>query len=200
MKNSVATLLNEAFILSKYKYKDHYYIVGDYKIEETLVRDAASTKSLNKKNTKDKIIFPYQIINGEKIDYTIEQFQKKFPCATAYFKQFRKKLDDRKSDKNALWFQYGRSQAISAVCGEKLIMPMVITQKNHVYKVGESAVPYAGYFIKCKENSKLGLDDAKKILESSQFYDYVKICGTPTTPTSYRISVDDIKDYMIKIE
>ena len=26
---------------------------------------------------------------------------------------------------------------------------------------------------------------------------YVEICGTPTTPTSYRISVDDIKEYMI---
>lgn len=39
----------------------------------------------------------------------------------------------------------------------------------------------------------------QKILESKDFYDYVKICGTPTTATSYRISVNDIKKYKINI-
>lgn len=67
MTNSVATLLNEAFILKEYEYRDHYYLVGEYKIEEALVRDAASTKSLNKKDKKDKIIFPYRVINGKKM-------------------------------------------------------------------------------------------------------------------------------------
>lgn len=198
VRNSVATLLNEAFVLKEYEYRDHYYVVGNHKIEEALVKDAASTKSLNKKNKKDKIIFPYRIVNGKRNDYTIEEFRKKFPGATAYLQQFIKKLNDRKADKNALWFQYGRSQAITKVWGEKLIIPMVITRKIHVYEAGEYAIPYAGYFIKCKENGVLKLQDAKKILESQAFYDYVKICGTPTTPTSYRISVDDIKDYMIE--
>ena len=41
--------------------------------------------------------------------------------------------------------------------------------------------------------------EAKKILESKEFYKYVEICGTPTTPTSYRISVDDIKEYMVML-
>ena len=77
---------------------------------------------------------------------------------------------------------------------------MVITQKVHTYIAGVEAVPYAGYFITCKENSELTLQDAKEILESEDFYKYVEICGTPTTPTSYRISVDDIKDYMIMKE
>ena len=74
---------------------------------------------------------------------------------------------------------------------------MVITQMVHVYEAEKDAIPYAGYFIKCKKNSELKLDDAKEILESRDFYKYVEICGTPTTPTSYRISVDDIKEYMI---
>lgn len=196
--NSVATLLNEAFILKEYEYRDHYYLVGEYKIEEALVRDAASTKSLNKKDKKDKIIFPYRVINGKKNDYTIEEFRTEFPEAAAYLQQFAEKLEKRKADKNALWFQYGRSQAVTRVLGEKLIIPMVITKKIHVYEAGVDAIPYAGYFIKCKENSELELKAAKKILESQAFYEYVKICGTPTTPTSYRISVDDIKDYMIE--
>lgn len=197
VRNSVATLYNKAFVLTDYKYAADGYIVGNYMIERELVKDAASTKSFNKKHQTDKIIFPYQIENGQKIDYTEDEFRTKFPGATEYFKQFEKKLNARKADKNAKWFQYGRSQAVTKVEGEKLIIPMVITQMVHVYEAGEDAVPYAGYFIKCKEGSELTLDDAKKILESRDFYKYVEICGTPTTPTSYRVSVDDIKEYMV---
>lgn len=198
--NSVATLLNEAFVLKKYEHTDQYYIVGEHKIEAALVKDAASTKSLNKKNQKDKIIFPYRINDGEIDDYTAEEFESSFPGTAAYLHQFIDQLKNRKADKNALWFQYGRSQAVTRVWGEKLIIPMVITRKIHVHEVGPDAIPYAGYFIKCKENSELNLQNAREILESREFYDYVKICGTPTTPTSYRISVDDIKDFMIDRE
>ena len=195
VKNSVATLYNKAFVLKEYEYKDQEYIVGDYRIEDVLVRDAASTKSLKKR--RDKIIFPYQIVEGKRVDYTEKEFIKKFPKATEYFKQFKEALRNRKADENTKWFQYGRSQAITKVEGEKIIIPMVITKKVHAYRAGREAIPYAGYFIKCKAGSELTLEDAKSVLESINFYEYVEICGTPTTPTSYRISVDDIKDYMI---
>lgn len=196
--NSVATLLNEAFVLKEYDYQEPYYIVGKYRIEKELVKDAASTKSLNKKSgKKDKIIFPYRMETGEATGYTEEEFKRYFPYAMSYMRQFKKRLKERKADKNALWFQYGRSQAIGRIQGEKLIMPMVITKKNHVYHAGEDAVPYAGYFIKCKPESEKNLEEAKEILESREFYEHVKVHGTSTTPTSYRISVNDIKNYVI---
>ena len=199
VKNSVATLLNEAFIFKEYERRDGYYIIDEYKIEEELVKDAASIKSLSRGENSYKIIFPYRIEDGKRKDYSESEFEDRFPGAVIYLKQFKDKLKKRKKDKNTLWFQYGRSQAITSVTGNKLIIPMVITKEVHVYEVGENAVPYAGYFIKCRENSRLGLQDAKKILESKDFYDYVKICGTPTTATSYRISVNDIKKYKINI-
>lgn len=199
VKNSVATLLNEAFIFKEYERRDGYYIIDEYKIEEELVKDAASIKSLSRGENSYKIIFPYRIEDGKRKDYSESEFEDRFPGAVRYLKQFKDKLKKRKKDKNTLWFQYGRSQAITSVTGNKLIIPMVITKEVHVYEVGENAVPYAGYFIKCRENSRLGLQDAKKILESKDFYGYVKICGTPTTATSYRISVNDIKKYKINI-
>ena len=199
VKNSVATLLNEAFIFKEYERRDGYYIIDEYKIEEELVKDAASIKSLSRGENSYKIIFPYRIEDGKRKDYSESEFEDRFPGAVRYLKQFKDKLKKRKKDKNTLWFQYGRSQAITSVTGNKLIIPMVITKEVHVYEVGENAVPYAGYFIKCRENSRLGLQDAKKILESKDFYDYVKICGTPTTATSYRISVTEIKKYKINI-
>lgn len=40
------------------------------------------------------------------------------------------------------------------------------------------------------------LQDAKKVLESAGFYQYVKEVGTPTITSSYRVSVHDISEYM----
>ena len=162
VKNSVATLLNEAFIFKEYERRDGYYIIDEYKIEEELVKDAASIKSLSRGENSYKIIFPYRIEDGKRKDYSESEFEDRFPGAVRYLKQFKDKLKKRKKDKNTLWFQYGRSQAITSVTGNKLIIPMVITKEVHVYEVGENAVPYAGYFIKCRENSRLGLQDAKK--------------------------------------
>ena len=191
VKNSVATLLNEAFIFKEYERRDGYYIIDEYKIEEELVKDAASIKSLSRGENSYKIIFPYRIEDGKHKDYSESEFEDRFPGAVRYLKQIKDKLKERKKDKNTLWFQYGRSQAITSVTGNKLIIPMVITKEVHVYEVGENAVPYAGYFIKCRENSRLGLQDAKKILESKDFYDYVKICGTPTTCLLYTSDAAD---------
>ena len=148
VKNSVATLLNEAFIFKEYERRDDYYIIDEYKIEEELVKDAASIKSLSRGENSYKIIFPYRIEDGKRKDYSENEFEDRFPGAVRYLKQFKDKLKKRKKDKNTLWFQYGRSQAITSVTGNKLIIPMVITKEVHVYEVGENAVPYAGYFIK----------------------------------------------------
>lgn len=98
--NSVATLLNEAFVLKEYDYQEPYYIVGKYRIEKELVKDAASTKSLNKKSgKKDKIIFPYRMETGEATGYTEEEFKRYFPYAMSYMRQFKKRLKERKADK-----------------------------------------------------------------------------------------------------
>ena len=115
--------------------------------------------------------------------------------AARYLRTFSDKLSNRKSDEKALWFEYGRNQAIKRVFGDKLIMPMIITKQVSVDYAAADAIPYAGYFIKCTDPEKMTLEQAKAILESNQFFDYVKTNGTPTTPTSYRISVNYIKEY-----
>lgn len=201
--NSVATLCNKAFLLKEYTEEKDYYIVGQYRIERQLVKNAASTKSFNRrrdKNIIDKIIFPYQNINGTVVHYQEQEFERLFPYGSKYLQQFEKDLDNRKADKSALWFEYGRSQAITRVFGQKLILPMVITKSVSVNLGEEEEIPYAGYFIKQKEHSPLTLEDAQRIIENDEFYDYIKECGTPTTPTSYRISVNDIKGFKIREE
>lgn len=201
--NSVATLCNKAYVLKEYIEEEDYYRVGSYRIESQLVKNAASTKSLNKRrkrNAVDKIIFPYQYKGGKIFHYQKSEFEKLFPFGSEYLRQFEQELVKRKADQNAQWFEYGRSQAITKVFGEKLVLPMVITKSVTIYAVEEEEIPYAGYFIKKKPDSILTLEDAKKIIEDAEFYEYVKECGTPTTPTSYRISVNDIKKFKIRKE
>lgn len=194
--NSVATLLNEAFILEDYEESDQYVISKGYKIEKEIIYPAISTKSINKKkNNKILIIFPYGYRNGKIRHFDEKEFQSNFPGASMYLKSYLDKLDKRKKDKSAKWFEYGRSQALNRVFGRKLVMPMVITNCVKAHYGRRNEIPYAGYFIKCRRGSDLKLKDAKKILESNDFFNYVMKHGTPTTTTSYRISVNDIKEY-----
>lgn len=198
VSNSVATLYNKAFIISKYEEDQTFIYVNGQPIENELVYEAVSVKSIkNNKNNpqKDKIIFPYKVIGDKSESFSEEELRKHYPFAYSYLKKYRKKLDKRKADKNANWFEYGRRQAVNDILGEKIILPMVITNHVNAYIVGGNTIPYAGYFIKKRTNSNMELSTAKSILESSEFYDYVKECGTPTTTTSYRISVKDICDF-----
>lgn len=143
-----------------------------------------------------KIIFPYKIEGNKIKNYTEEEFLKNFPQACLYLQQFKAELGNRKADKNAKWFEYGRSQSIYGVFGKKLIIPMVITNNVVAYEAEADSVPYAGYFIKQNSQKDMTLTEAKQILESNEFYKYVREHGTPTTVTSYRISVKDISDFM----
>ena len=112
--------------------------------------------------------------------------------------RFADKLAKRKADRSAQWFEYGRSQALNEMWKSKLILSMVVTKQAGVYYADEQTVPYAGYFVTRKEGAGFTLEQAAKILQSESFYQYVKEVGTPTTETSYRISVRDIMDYRFK--
>lgn len=199
IQNSVATLLNEAFLIRPTKENEHFFYVDEQKVEKEICLKAISTKSEKKKNAEQQyIIFPYKIEDKKISKYTENEFVQLYPYACRYLSRFIDKLKDRKSDKNAQWFEYGRSQALNELWKEKLVLPMVITRQARVYWADECAIPYAGYFVTQKDDSCYTLDDAAKILQSAEFYQYVKMVGTPTTETSYRISVDDIKQYKFK--
>ena len=194
IQNSVATLCNEAFLLTDYTENDNYYIVGRNKIEKQIVHEAVSVKSCKKKGI-DRIIFPYKMIENGYEHFDEKELGKLYPGAVQYLKSYKEKLNKRKINDGVQWFEYGRTQALEEVYGNKLIMPMVITTKVTAYEAKPDAVPYAGYFIKTRQNSQYDLQFAKKLLESNQFYEYVKNVGTPTTTTSYRVSVKEIEDF-----
>lgn len=193
----VATLLNEAYVLKWENCQDinKFYCYNGKNIEKEIVRETATPRSLRYQKI-EKIIFPYDYKKGKLIRYTTEQFIEKFPATADYLSDFREQLDERESDKNALWFEYGRSQALSGLNKRKLLISTVITEKVVVYMLKKKCIPYAGMYIVPKADNKIyKLEDAKEILESNEFIKYVQDVGIHISGTSLRITSKDIEEF-----
>ncbi len=191
VSNTIATLCNAAFLLEDYTKKEGYYVLSDgAKIEEAVVKPAISRKRGEKKCA---MIFPYDCEDGKIRHYDEEEFRKRFPLATVYLEGFRKMLEARKADSNALWFEYGRGQALRKIPYRKAVIPSVLSNRVQVTIVDAGVIPCAGFMI--TERKERTLEDAKKILESPGFYDYLKQIGIFTTGTSRRLTVKDIENY-----
>ena len=192
MNNTIATLYNEAFLLEGYTRNGKYYESqsGD-RVEAVIVRPAVSKKKRGQGNLY--IIFPYKWKSGAVTRYEDTYFRKKFPCATAHLLRYKDELKDRAVDKTAQWFEYGRSQAIAKITQEKLVMPSIISSKINITLEDANTIPCAGFFITAKGDHTLA--EAKKLLESERFYDYLKQIGIFTTGKSRRLTVKDIADY-----
>lgn len=193
VNNTIATLCNKAFLLEKYTKDGKYYILSNGDKIETEIVKAAVSKKRGKASHEIAIIFPYYYENNELKHYKDNEFREKFPYATAHMMRYKEDLEKRAADKNALWFEYGRSQAIAKICEEKLVMPSITSSKINVTLEKKDVILCAGYFV--TQIGKYTLQQAKNILESRQFYEYLKQIGIFTTGKSRRLTVKDIADY-----
>ena len=191
--NTIATLYNKAYVIKEYSEDAEYiYTVDGEKIEKAVLKDTVSPKTFKKKQI-EKLIFPYYYdSNIEK--YEEKDFELNFPCATAYLKKFEKELNKRKSDKNAKWFEYGRSQALKNSNQEKILLSTVITNKVNTKILSADNIPYSGIYITKKGEKSLKY--AEKILNSNDFYEYLCLKGINASGNSIRITAKDINEYM----
>ena len=185
VSNSVATLANKVFLIPEQE---------DLDLEDEILKPAASPRKLSK-NIVDKIIFPYKFVNNELRRYPREEFERIFPKTTRYLREWKDVLDNRKSDGE--WFEYGRSQGLKFMNQEKLMISSVITEKVNVYELDSQMIPYSGFYI--IPLAEKGLDYAKKILESEDFYNYLETRAINASGKSIRISVNDVKNYPIRV-
>lgn len=195
VSNSVATLLNSAYLIDKkdiLKEDDNYIELRDYRIEKNVLRTAASPRGYFI-GREEYIIFPYTYIEGKLNRFDEEEFKLLYPGAYEYLLSFATKLNARKLDKSAKWFEYGRSQALSHLNQDKLLLSSVVTNEVKSYHVDRDAIPYSGFYIIPIAN--MTLDEAKHILESENFFAYLSIRGINANGKSLRFSVKDILNY-----
>lgn len=194
---SIATQLNEAYVIDNYNVFENYIEAGGKKIEKSILKPAYSPRGMNSK--KDElIIFPYIYKRNKLFKYETEEFESKFPKTVSYLKSFSKKLKARKAYPSAKWFEYGRIQALSNLNQEKLMLSTVVTNTVKVYSLKKEDIPYSGIFVITNKKAPLSL--AKKILESKLFLEYVKKIGTNASGKSLRITPADINQYEFYLE
>jgi hypothetical protein len=193
----VATLLNKAYVIKEgdYEETEQGFLCNGHNIERVMVRDTATPRSLRYQKN-EKIIFPYQYDNGNLVRFEDREFENNYPETAAYLNDFRDSLEERQSDTNAKWYEYGRSQALSGLDSDKLLISTVITENVAVYRLARECIPYAGmYIVRCEDNNEYTLDDAVRILESRDFRQYVLDVGIHISGSSLRITSKDVEEY-----
>ena len=95
---------------------------------------------------------------------------------------------------SAKWFEYGRSQALNHLDCEKALISTIISNGVVVYRLDQSAIPYAGMYIIALTN-QLSIDDAIDVLQSEVFLDYTRTMGIPINGDSVRVTSKDIENY-----
>lgn len=184
---TIATLYNAAYIVS-------INDAENLNLELDILKDAFSPKGIRMKK-KEKIIFPYLFENDELTRITPVDFDLNYPNIVGYLDKYRVKLANRKSDASAMWYEYGRSQALRNMNKCKLIMSTLITNKVEVHRLRKIDIPYSGIYIISKGYSNFNLDYAKKILESDDFFRYAMNIGICVSGYSVRITCKDINNY-----
>lgn len=189
----VATLHNKTFVIKEIISEDEEYIyINNYKIEKSILKKGASPSGL-KNNKKEYIIFPYQYIENQLKKITEEEMNELFPEALRYLKSQKDILLKRSLDGATKWFEYGKIQALHHINTEKLLLSSLITSRLKSYFLTENDVPYSGIYIKRK--GELPLERAKEILESTEFFEYVKKIGKNANGTTIKITTKDINNY-----
>lgn len=194
----VATLLNEAFVLKDGNYTENEYgfLCDGHNIEKAVIKETATPRTLRYKKT-EKIIFPYTYTKNGLKHFSETEFENKYPNAVAYLNKYRSKLEKRKSDDSAKWFEYGRSQAIAGLNCKKILISTIVTGDVSVYMLPKKCIPYAGmYIVPCDQNNEYNLEDARNILCSFEFKQYVMDVGIHISGTSLRITSKDIENFM----
>ena len=192
---SIATQCNSVYVLTNCSDDGEYLICDGKKIKKSVVRKAASPKG-KARGTTEYIIFPYYYSDGILKHYDESIFKKKFPFAYAYLESKKEILNKRDADKNSQWFEFGRSQALTHINQNKLLISTVITGKLHVYPLDIEDIPYSGIFVTIRECAdELPLTEAMAILNSSEFLEYLQPRGINARGKSIRITTKNVADY-----
>ena len=106
---------------------------------------------------------------------TTEDELKKYPKTYQYLLSHKARLEARSLQNNTKWFQYGRSQGLSNVNNDKIVIsPTMPESEIRYYKVGKEYLVYSGLYATSND-----LDKLEKELQSEELLDYLVTNGKP---------------------
>ena len=183
----VATLKNQVYLLDQN---------NEYNIEEQFVKSAVSKKQFRRNNDK-LILFPYLYLeNNEVCQLRIEDLSE-YPFLKAYLEHNKVLLSTRDIDDKINWYEYGRSQGVAHMNNEKIYFSTFFKDRIDTYLIDENSIPYSGIYI--VNSGEFNLQIAQEILDSDDFFEYIKLRSKSVQGKNFYISVRDVKKYRFNL-
>ena len=194
-----ATLRDKIFISKIVDYNNELTYFNGYLVEKSLLKKVVKgSKFKGIINENEKILFPYELINGRHTVISEEKLINEFPNAYRYLFKNKEELGSRDIDKKAVWYEFGRSQGVQSIHHEKIVLSTLVDGKINFYKVSEEVLMYSGLFI-IKNKSYSEWSIIEETLKSEEFYKYIRLTGKDFSGGYKSITSKQIKEFKIKI-
>ena len=202
-RHGIATLKNDIYIFRPAdEDADFYYLQNGrrFQIEKDICKDIVNSNKLSRERDietlKEKVIFPYNNDNGNVNVLNEEFIRDTYPMAYEYLQYKREILSTRDKGKGAdyeNWYAFGRTQSLDKM-EHKLFFPKFsdVTPK-YIIDADDSLLFYNGMAVIGDSAEELIL--AKKIMESSVFWYYIKTTSKPYSSKYYSLNGTYINNF-----
>lgn len=203
-RTGIATLKNEIFIFDPVSEDDEYYYLLNgslFPIERSICKEIINSNKLTNEvelsSLTEKVIFPYEFINGKATILSERRLQSEYPCAHYYLKTKKKVLEtrDKGEGEYAKWFAFGRTQSLEQM-RYKLFFPHITPHTPHfIINTDENLFFYNGLAVIGKNEEELRF--LEKLMSSKLFWFYLLNTSKPYTSGYISMSKNYIKDFGI---
>lgn len=202
-RHGIATLKNDIYIFTPIKEDDDFFYLQNgsiYPIEKGICKDILNSNKLSRsvelKNVKEKLIFPYNDENRPKL-FNENYFKNTYPNAFKYLKSKKNILAkrDKGNGKYEKWFAFGRTQSLERI-NNKLFFPKFSDKiPNYIISDDDNLLFYNGQAVIGHTEEEMLL--IKKIMESRLFWYYIKTTSKPYSSNYYSLNGTYIKNFGI---
>jgi adenine-specific DNA-methyltransferase len=120
-----------------------------------------------------------------------EEELKKYPKTYEYLLSHKKELENRSITGSTKWFQFGRSQGLSNINNEKLVISTTMPNSEFKYtRVGPEYLVYSGLYATAED-----LDKLEEEFQSDNLLDYLVENGKPMRGGYTQITSTLLKNY-----
>ena len=197
-----ATLRDKIYIgnIRTCENKNDLVYFNEHLIEKSILKTCIKgSRYKGEKNDSIKIIFPYKKVGNRYIVISDNEMIKDYPFCFKYFLSNKEELMSRDIDKNAIWYEYGRSQGVQSMHAEKIVLSTLINVSIKYYKVSSDVLMYSGIFI-TKKQPFIDWRIIENMLSSDEFYQFIRITGKDFSGGYKSITSKQIKNFKVHFE